>query len=98
MVNTNPPECTCSLVRNNLPLGTVSPTPGTIYIEKTKHDIVITCKKDGYEDATYINKSGSAGATFGNIVAGGLIGWGVDSATGADNKYDSPVNLTLAKK
>jgi hypothetical protein len=45
-----------------------------------------------------MNKSSSAGATFGNIVAGGLIGWGVDSATGSDNKYDSPVNITLSKK
>lgn len=42
-----------------------------------------------------MNHSGSAGATFGNIVAGGLIGWGIDSASGSDNKYDSPVNMTL---
>jgi len=46
----------------------------------------------------YLNHSGAAGATFGNIVAGGLIGWGVDSATGSDNKYDSPVNITLPRK
>jgi hypothetical protein len=39
--------------------------------------------------------SGAAGATFGNIVAGGGIGWAIDSASGADNKYDAPVNVTL---
>jgi hypothetical protein len=33
--------------------------------------------------------------TFGNIAIGGLIGWGIDSAVGADNKYDSPMNITL---
>jgi hypothetical protein len=28
-------------------------------------------------------------------VLGGLVGWGIDSASGADNYYQSPVNLTL---
>jgi hypothetical protein len=95
VVNTNPSGATCSLIRNSMPIGTVSPTPSAVLIEKTKYDIVIKCNKDGYQEATYFNKSGSAGATFGNIVAGGLIGWGIDSATGADNKYDSPVNISL---
>ncbi len=26
---------------------------------------------------------------------GGGIGWAIDSASGADNKYTSPVNITL---
>jgi hypothetical protein len=96
-INTNPPDAICTLARNGTPIGSVTPTPGSIYIEKTKYDIMITCKKPGYEDATYMNKSGAAGATVGNIVLGGGIGWAIDSATGADNKYDSPVNITLAK-
>lgn len=97
-VNTNPSGASCTLVRNSLPIGTVAPTPAGVYIEKTKYDIIITCKKDGFEDATYLNHSGAAGATVGNIVAGGFIGWGIDSATGSDNKYDSPVNITLVRK
>jgi len=32
---------------------------------------------------------------FGNIVLGGGIGWAIDSASGADNKYDGVVNVTL---
>lgn len=96
-VNTNPSGASCSLDRNGSPLGTIAPTPGSIYIEKTKYDILIKCDKTGYDQATYMNKSGSEGATWGNIVAGGFIGWGVDSATGADNKYDSPINITLSK-
>ncbi len=98
MINTNPPAATCVLTRNSESLGTVGPTPGSIYIEKTKYDILITCTKKGYETATYLNHSGAAGATFGNIILGGGIGWAVDSASGADNKYDSPVNITLSKK
>lgn len=95
VINTNPAGATCSLIRKDMPIGTVNPTPGAVYIEKTKYDIIIKCNKDGYQEATYFNKSGSAGATFGNIAAGGLIGWGIDSATGADNKYDSPVNISM---
>ncbi len=98
VVNTNPSGATCDLMRQGTSIGRVSPTPGSAYIEKTKHDITVVCNKEGYQTATYMNKSGSAGATFGNIVAGGVVGWGVDSATGADNKYDSPVNITLPKK
>jgi len=98
MVNTNPPGADCDLVRNNEVVGDIPKTPGSVYIEKTKYDLTIKCNKTGYEAATYMDKSGSAGATWGNIVLGGLIGWGVDSATGSDNKYDSPVNITLNKK
>jgi hypothetical protein len=42
-----------------------------------------------------MDHSGVAGSTFGNIVAGGLVGWGIDSASGADNKYESPVNISM---
>lgn len=98
MVNTNPPGASCTLKRKDETLGTINPTPGSLYVEKTKYDIMIACDKKGYETATYLNHSGAAGATFGNIILGGGIGWAVDSATGSDNKYDSPVNITLPKK
>jgi len=94
-LNTNPPGADCALTREGVVIGRVAPTPGSVVIQKTKHDITITCAKEGYQDATYLNHSGAAGATFGNIVLGGGIGWAIDSASGADNKYDSPVNITL---
>ncbi len=97
-VNTNPPGADCSLNRQGISIARVNPTPGAATIKKTKYDITIVCNKKGYEEATYLNHSGSAGATFGNIVLGGGIGWAVDSAAGADNKYDSPVNISLSKK
>jgi hypothetical protein len=95
MINTNPSGADCDIYRNADKIASVSDTPGSVYIEKTKYDIKIECDKDGYQTATYMNHSGTAGATWGNIVAGGLVGWGVDSATGSDNKYESPVNITL---
>ena len=95
VINTNPAGANCTLLRNGSPIGTVSPTPSAVLIEKTKYDILIKCNKDGFQEATYMNKSGAAEATFGNIVLGGGIGWAIDSATGSDNKYDSPINLSL---
>ena len=97
-VNTNPAGADCSLERQGISIAHVNPTPGSTTIKKTKYDIMIVCKKDGFEDAKYLDHSGAAGATFGNIVLGGGIGWAIDSASGADNKYDSPVNITLVPK
>lgn len=98
VVNTNPPGANCLLEREGSPIARVSETPGGTVVKKTKHDITVTCSKDGYEDATFLNHSGVEGATFGNIVLGGGIGWAIDSASGADNKYTSPVNISLVKK
>jgi hypothetical protein len=94
-VNTNPPGADCALKRQDQVIARVNPTPGAATIKKTKYDITVVCDKDGYQEATFLNHSGAAGATFGNIILGGGIGWAVDSASGADNKYDSPVNLTM---
>lgn len=95
VVNTNPPGANCSLEREGVSIARIDPTPGAATVKKTKYDITVRCTKKGYQEATFLNNSGVAGATFGNIIAGGGIGWAIDSASGADNKYDSPVNITL---
>jgi hypothetical protein len=97
-VNTSPSGANCKFIREGLVIGEINSTPGSVLVKKTKHNINIECTKNGYEKATYFNKSGVEGATFGNIVLGGGIGWAVDSASGADNKYTEVVNITLPKK
>lgn len=94
-VNTNPSGADCGLYRKGIKIGTIIQAPGSTLVNKTKNDIWIVCVKPGYQAATYLNHSGVAGGTFGNIIAGGGIGWAIDSASGADNKYDSPVNLSM---
>lgn len=94
-VNTNPIGADCGIYRQNLRIATVQNAPGSALVEKTKHDIWVACVKPGYQMATFYNHSGAAGATFGNILLGGGIGWAIDSASGADNKYESPMNVTL---
>ncbi len=95
MVNTNPAGAHCTIQRQGATIASIAQTPASANIPKTKYDITVICDKDGYQQASFIDHSGVQSATFGNIVAGGLIGWGIDSASGADNHYDSPVNLTL---
>jgi hypothetical protein len=94
-INTNPSGASCNLMRKGQSIAILASTPGTVKIDKTKDDITVLCDKPGFSQATYLNHSGAAGATFGNIVLGGGVGWAVDSATGADNKYDPVVNVTL---
>lgn len=95
--NSEPSQATCILTRNGLTIGNVV-TPGRIVVEKTKHNILVACSKDGFEDTTATLTSGTAGYTFGNIIFGtalGGMGWAVDSISGADNKYDNVVNVFL---
>jgi hypothetical protein len=97
-VNTSPVDAQCKFTRNGSVIANIPSTPSAVVVQKTKHDIIIACSKSGYEDATFINKSGVAGATFANILGGvvtGGIAWAVDSGSGADNKYDSQVNMSL---
>jgi len=71
-------------------------TPESVTIQKTKDDILLNCMMPGYASASQYLHSGIAAGTYGNIILGGVVGWGIDSATGADNKYRSSVNVTFA--
>ena len=100
-VNTNPSGATCDVIRlspANEKLGTVTNTPGTMNIRKSKYDLKIVCNKDGFIETTYLDHSGIESATWGDIVLSGGIGWAVDSSTGSDNHYESPVNITMVAK
>ena len=49
---------------------------------KRKHDHVIRIYKEGYEEQSIVVQHVTSGAVAGNLIAGGLIGWGVDAASG----------------
>ena len=94
-VATNPPEAKCTLYRNDQVAAVVDPTPASVDIRKTKHDINVVCEKEGYEDGKVVLRSGIEGWTWGNIIFGGLIGWAIDSAAGADNRYRGDTTVAL---
>jgi hypothetical protein len=94
-VDTDPPDARCIFWRNGMPIADIAATPNAVRIRKTRDDLTIVCSKPGYASASYLNRSGIAGATFANVLTAGLS-WAVDSTTGADNKYDGQVRLSLA--
>lgn len=94
-INTQPPEASCELFRDNVVIGIVPSTPGTVTVKKTKQNINVVCKKDGFQQVSQNNKSDFAGASVGNLILGGFVGIAIDAASGATNKYDGEVNIVL---
>ena len=56
----------------------------------------MTCAKEGYQTATVSHAPSFGGATFGNIIAGGVIGVVVDAASGANYSYPDDIRMDLA--
>lgn len=62
-------------------------------------DSRVTITKDGYEPVTIFIHSRMGGSTFGNILAGGIIGGVVDGSNGASNHlYPNPVSVRLVRR
>ncbi len=56
-------------------------------------DITLLCTKENFQSASSVTPSSTKGMVFGNILLGGLIGMGVDVATGA--AYDYPTLIPV---
>jgi hypothetical protein len=70
-------------------------TPGTISLEKGQDAVSVRCTKECYADGAGIIASNLEGMTAGNVLLGGVIGLGVDAASGAMNKYSSEVQIIM---
>jgi hypothetical protein len=92
-ITSTPPGGHCDLTRKGEHVATLDHTPGTVKVDKTKNDILLTCNLAGYQEASANLESGYGAGTFGNIILGGGIGWAIDSATGADNKYPGTASV-----
>jgi uncharacterized protein YceK len=84
-------QCTLSSKEGNWSLT----SPGSVTVEKSKEDIQARCTKPGWQDATAIIPSNFQGWTLGNILIGGVIGLGVDAATGAINEYPNAFQVPM---
>jgi hypothetical protein len=84
---TTPPTTGANCVLTNAE-GTFSVvSPGTVMVKRSKANIEVRCNKPGFQEGYGTIPSNFQGWTVGNIVAGGVIGLGVDAATGAINEY-----------
>ena len=68
-------------------------TPGSVVVHKSYGDLVVECKKDNLLPAGGTFQSSSNGGVWGNILAGGVIGYAVDAGSGAG--FDYPTQLLV---
>ncbi|KRR15275.1 translation initiation factor 2 [Bradyrhizobium lablabi] len=96
-ISSTPAGATAEITGLDIPTACVTPC---VVQAKRNADITVTVNKEGYEPQTIpltkeIPGAGAAGFA-GNVLLGGLVGMGVDAATGAalDHK-PNPVIVTL---
>jgi hypothetical protein len=97
-VTTTPAGAECELYRDGKQVGGVAATPGNVLVRKTRQDLKLICKKEGYLPTESVLASGSEAKTYVNILFGGagLVMWGLDAVAGADNRYPDAPSITLA--
>jgi len=70
--------------------------PASVSVEKDKDEMTVTCvSKDGLARGQKIVESSYEAMNAGNLLLGGIIGVGVDAATGAMWKYPSSVIVPM---
>lgn len=95
-ITSTPIGALCKVYNNGQVVGWIT-TPDRITVDRTKYNLIVKCTKAGYKETSYTNYSGAENRTMGNILVGGIVGWGVDSALGADNKYQPFINVNMSK-
>lgn len=86
----------CVVSRNGETLGVVNPTPGSLTVGKSASALNVRCERPGHQVAMTTVPSSFQAMTAGNLLLGGIIGLGVDAASGAINQYPSNIQLALA--
>ncbi len=71
-------------------------SPGSTMIQKSFGDLSITCKKAD-SVGVLVLKSSSNSNVWGNVLAGGLIGYAVDASSGAGFNYPNMVAVTMSQ-
>lgn len=90
-------NATCSL-SNNKGKWVVDKTPGTVMIHKSGSDLIVACRKPGYQTAQIKVKPHMQPAMLGNIILGGIIGVIVDAADGAGYYYPSTIKVLMQQE
>lgn len=72
-------------------------SPGSVTVHKSTGDLAIDCIKDGNVAGHETLVSKSNGAIWGNVIAGGGVGYLVDRNTGAGFNYPDSITIVLRK-
>ncbi len=70
-------------------------TPAAITLDKSQENINVVCKKRCFQDGAGVIPSHTESMTAGNVLAGGVVGLGVDAISGAMNKYNDNNQFTM---
>lgn len=71
-------------------------TPGSATVHRAYGDLAVSCDKETYETGIAAAKSSTKALAAGNILFGGVIGAGVDAATGAAFDYPELITVVLS--
>jgi hypothetical protein len=88
------PGAQCTLTSGAIGTKVVT-TPATIVLDKSQDAIAVTCRKACFQDGVGIIASNTEAMSAGNIVFGGVVGLGVDAASGAMNKYNADNQIAM---
>lgn len=95
-ITTDPPEAICT-VKGPKGFTTRLTTPGGFSVERGSGDLNVVCTKGDLIGSGVIEER-VAGAVWGNILFGGLIGLAWDAGTGKMWKYPPAGNVVLYEK
>ena len=94
-VDSEPKGASCKIDRQGAVVGMINPTPGKVNVPRHKDNIVVSCALDGYEQSNEVLASSFSGATFGNLLLGGIVGVVIDASSGANNKYPERIVVVM---
>jgi hypothetical protein len=97
-IGTTPPGALCTVDQDGHRLGTITTTPGTVKVERSKEDLKIVCEAPGYASAEDTESPTFNSSTMANVILGGVIGLAVDAASGANHKYPTNIHIDLLPK
>jgi hypothetical protein len=70
-------------------------TPAQIELDKSLESVSVVCSKECYQDGVGTIASNTEAMTAGNVVLGGVVGLGIDAASGALNKYSTDNQIAM---
>jgi hypothetical protein len=72
-------------------------TPGTVTVHRAYGDMNVKCEKTGHPAGVANIKSSTKGMMAGNLLFGGVIGAGVDAASGAAYDYPALFQIVMGE-
>lgn len=70
-------------------------TPGSVKVQRSKTPLEVTCTRVAFQNNPVSVPSDFEPWTLGNILLGGIIGLGIDWASGSIHKYPSTIQVPM---